>query len=105
MCLAFDLESLIAYFWGVEQNVSECFFLKAWKSADLTTGQKEATDWKLSLGLNIDRNDLKMAIIRNQGQLLGNPTTPYTGNTVYNIRFENDIRPEQTLTIELWHFC
>ena len=89
---------------GLNRAFTVCVF-QAWKSADLTPEQKEETEWQLRLGPNIGENELKMAMIRNQGELLENLRSQIDEITynIYSIRFENDIRPEQTLTIDLWN--
>ena len=76
--------------------------MQAWKSADLTTEQRKMTQWHLLLARNISENELRTAIIRNQGELLANPA-PVLDLTKYEIRFKNDIRPDQTLNIDLWN--
>ena len=79
-------------------------FLQAWKRADLSAEQLADTKWELVLGPNIDSNELRTAIIRNQGELLGNPSPLlwFKRQTGYKILFKNDIRPQTTLTIDLY---
>ena len=54
------------------------------------------------MGANIASSELWMANIRNQGEHLGYLSSR-NNKTGLKIRFKNDIRPEQTLIIELWH--
>ena len=69
---------------------------QAWKSADLTIQQKEGTYWELALGPNIDRNELEMAIIRNQGQILANlrSGTDMHSADAYRIKFKKRYSPK-----------